>query len=134
MAPRKYAAIVLDDASRRRLLAWWKSETGVPLLPKVFADHMTLKAPGDTRVTRHGDRALRVVGWAADDKGQAVVVSMSTLTDFDMDGRIPHVTIATAADGRQRYSNELLRGGYKKVADGPRLYGEIRILDSSLPK
>jgi hypothetical protein len=63
---------------------------------------------------------LRVVGIAADEKGQAVLVEPS----YPSTNPMPHVTVAVAEGVKPVYSNELLKRGYEEV-DGPLLTGTI---------
>jgi len=53
--------------------------------------------------------ALRVVGQAQDEKGQAVVVEAMS------ENRIPHITISCASGIGPVYSNQLLAGGYEPL-------------------
>lgn len=87
------------------------------------AHHMTiLVKPSGDKVKKLVGREvkLRVVGYAEDDKGQAVVVKTALQTDPP----IPHVTISTASGVGAKYSNELLEGGYQPVK-GPVLNAVI---------
>ena len=94
-----------------------------PLLPVRHAHHVTL---GGARWLRSmgiplgADVTLRVVGLAADDRGQAVLVE-SPVPSIN---RHPHVTVATARGVLPVYSNELLERGFSRVV-GPELHGWI---------
>jgi len=118
-----YTGVFLDDSSKRALLAWFEKETGQPILKKVFAHHMTIKfKPSDEEVEQLpiGEPAtLRVIGWAADEQGQAVLVQPSVPSS----NKHPHITVAT--DGTSPvYSNKLLAKGFTKV-NGPTLKGTV---------
>lgn len=59
---------------------------------------------------------LKVVGYAEDDKGQAVVIQ----TRLPIKGQHPHITVSVASGTKAAYSNTLLARGFKKVV-GPTL-------------
>lgn len=91
--------------------------------PKVHAHHMTVmvKPPIKTVNKLLGREVkLRVVGYAEDDKAQAVVVKSMLQTDRT----VPHITLSTAAGTSAKYSNEMLQGGYEKI-HGPTLEAVI---------
>jgi hypothetical protein len=73
-----YTGVFLDEASHHALLDWWKNHTDAPVLPKIWAHHMTMKfkpTAEELEATPFGEKVkLRVIGWAADEKGQAVLV------------------------------------------------------------
>jgi hypothetical protein len=119
-----YTAVFLDDESKRKLLSWWKSENG-DLLPVTYADHMTIQfRPSEDEVAKLslGEEAtLHVVGWAADDRGQAILVR----SEVPSSNQNPHITVATAKGTSPVYSNKLLaQQGHTKVS-GPTLRGVI---------
>ena len=109
-----YTAVILDDPNE--LLDWWAEETGIPLHPRVFAHHMTIKfKPNPEEVTRLPIGApvkLRIVGWAADDKGQTIVVEPQGISSTN---RIPHVSVAMNGISPV-YSNELLSRGWNRAS------------------
>lgn len=119
-----YTAIFLDDSSKRRLLMWWRTSVRKPLLPIVFADHVTLRfrpSKAEVEKTPVGENALvQVIGWAEDEKGQAVLVRPSVASA----NRMPHVTISTAHGVNPVYSNQLLEKGYSRKM-GPILRGIV---------
>ena len=127
--PKKvvYSGIFLDDASHRELLAWFSKETGLDLLDKTFAHHTTLKfKPSAEEVSALplGKKVqLRVVGWGADAKGQAVVVDLQD-AEVQSANAHPHITVAVGPGGSPAYSNELLASGVTRVA-GPTLEGVV---------
>lgn len=118
-----YTAIFLDDESKRKLLSWWKSEV-MQVLPVIFADHMTIKfRPSEAEVAKLalGEEAtIHVIGWAADERGQAVLVR----SDVPSANQNPHITVATAKGTSPVYSNKLLGQGHTNVS-GPTLRGVI---------
>jgi len=118
-----YTAVFLDDESKRKLLSWWKSEV-CQVLPVAYADHMTLRfKPSEDEVAKLalGEEAdLHVIGWAADEKGQAVLVR----SEVPSSNLNPHITVATAKGTSPVYSNKLLAQGHTKVS-GPTLRGVI---------
>jgi hypothetical protein len=126
IAPKKggYAAVVLDDGSRRQLLYWWENHIGTPLHSNVLAHHMTLKfnpSADDLSILPLGEQVvLRVTGWAADDKSQVVRVKAAAKSA----NAVPHVTVAIAPGVKPVYSNELLQKQVTSV-HGPDLTGTI---------
>ena len=119
-----YSAIFLDDASHRELLAWWVKATGLPLLSQVHGHHMTIKfkpSPEEVAQLDLGQKAkLRVIGWAADEKGQAVLVD----PEVESTNPKPHITVAVAPGVSPAYSNELLASGVTRIS-GPTLEGVV---------
>ena len=116
-------ALVLDSSSHSRLLAWWEGATGTTLLPRKYAHHTTLKfGPSEEDMKRLpiGEKAsVQVVGWAANAKGQAVVIK-----GLESATAIPHITVAMGGSVPPQYSNNLLAKGYERVS-GPRLTGTV---------
>lgn len=127
---KSYAAVLLCPSSQRELLAWWEETVGIPLLGDVKAHHMTLifdpTASERALVRTMGVTGyMQVVGYAADEKGQAVLVHPEgSLWSKNLH---PHVTVAVAPDVPAVYSNELLARGHTQVK-GPRLVGVVEIL------
>lgn len=125
-AAAPYAAIFLDDTSKRRLLMWWRSAVREPTLPVIYADHVTLKFnPSKAEIDRYqiGENALvQVLGFASDEKCQVVLVRPSVSST----NRLPHVTIATARGINPVYSNQLLSKGYSRKS-GPILRGVVDV-------
>ncbi len=123
---KPYAALFLDEPSQHRLLSWWKREVGVPLHGDVKAHHMTLKfdpSPAEAAEVPVGTRAsAEVVGYAADEKAQAVLVRSSVRSS----NQHPHVTVAVAPGVGAVYSNTLLAQNVTPIK-GPRLTGVVEI-------
>lgn len=119
-----YTGVFLDEKNRAELLRWFEQTAGQPLLGKTHGSHMTIQikpTDADLAALPLGQKAtLRVVGWASDEKGRAVVVEPSVPSTKP----IAHVTVATAADVPPVYSNDLLALGVTP-ADGPVLEGVI---------
>jgi Fungal tRNA ligase phosphodiesterase domain len=120
-----YTGVFLDEASHHALLEWWKKHTDAPILPKIWAHHMTMKfkpTPEELEATPLGEKVkLRVIGWAADEKGQAVLVEPEGVASANAH---PHITIATAPGTGPVYSNDLLAKGVNHMA-GPTLHGVV---------
>jgi hypothetical protein len=64
---------------------------------------------------------LKVIGWASDEKGQAVLVAPEGVASANAH---PHVTISTAPGTNPVYSNDLLAKGSNRVS-GPTLTGVV---------
>lgn len=123
---KPYAAVFLDDSSQRRLIAWWHDRVGIPLLGDLKAHHMTLKFdPSDDQIRSFpigSEGQLQVVGYAADAKGQAVLVRSNVRSH----NPYPHVTVAVAPGVDAYYSNELLSRTVVPI-QGPRLSGTVGV-------
>lgn len=111
-----YLAIILDGDSQKLLL-----EKFPPLYGKVFAHHVTLafRPPVDVfeKYKKHigTSVALKVYGYAKDEKGEAVLVQ-EVGTDI-LESRPQHITISTN-NVPPAYSKILLEKGYVSI-DGP---------------
>lgn len=118
-------AVFLDPRSRATLLRWWQGEVAIPLHAQVHADHMTVlfqPTEQEARALPLGAKMrLRVIGWAADERGQAVRIARRDLPDTN---RLPHVTVACAPGVSAFYSNELVARGACQV-NGPVLTGTL---------
>jgi Fungal tRNA ligase phosphodiesterase domain len=123
--PPTYTGVFLDEASHRALLAWWEKHTDTPLHGKIWAHHMTIKfkpTAEDLEKTPIGKKVhLKVIGWAADEKGQAVLVEPEGIASAN---HHPHITISTAPGTGPVYSNDLLAKGSNRVS-GPTLTGVV---------
>jgi hypothetical protein len=123
---RPYAAVFLDEESQEKLLEWWEVILGIPFHPLVQAHHMTIKYdPNEAEILGievGAPASMRVVGYASDAKGQAVLVR-PTVYSYNAH---PHVTVATAVGVGAVYSNELLENSVKYVG-GPTLTGIVDI-------
>ena len=109
MAPI-YIGAFLTPESKATLL-----ERIRPLHPKVFAEHCTIKfkpTPADLQSFEVGRKVkIKVWGYAADDKGQAVMIE-----GLDTANAHPHITISCAEGVKPVYSNELLERRAGSVA------------------
>jgi len=105
-----YSAVFLEDP--KELMRWWESNVGSPLHPKAFSHHMTIKYKPDpdevTSLPIGSLVRLKIVGWAEDERGQAVVVEPHGVRSTNA---IPHITVATNG-APPSYSNELLERGW----------------------
>ena len=121
-----YTAAFLTPASAEELANWWASTVKDDLLDKRFMHHMTIKFRPDAEEVialpiDGSEVELQVVGYASDDKGQAVLVS-----GVESSNDNPHITVSTAEGVSPVYSNELLSSGLvEEVATGPVLKVKI---------
>lgn len=124
--PKPYAAIFLDPTSQNRLIAWWNLAVRIPLLNDLKAHHMTLKFNPSQQdlddFTLGEPGVVQIIGYAADEKGQAVLVRSSVRSH----NQHPHITVAVAAGVSAAYSNDLLAKGYTPI-NGPRLTGIVDV-------
>lgn len=113
-----YTAVFLTKESRSLLLKEYS-----PKFHDIKADHMTIQfqpKPEDVKKLDLGQMVtLKVIGYAEDNKVQAVVVE-----GFDSKNSIPHITISVAPGSKPVLSNQLLNKGYEKV-NGPILHGIV---------
>lgn len=125
-----WAGIILDNPEF--LITWFKRHVA-PLHSKVHAHHMTViykPTPAQMAKLKLGDVVrLRVVAYAADDKGQAVKVAGYTHPGAN---RAPHITVATNGVSPV-YSNELLKTSLNLVT-GPNLTGRIGFFDGKVDR
>jgi hypothetical protein len=111
-----YKAVLLNPESKSKLMA-----TFPPSFDETFYHHMTIQFGIKSIESDVGTEAeLKVIGYARDDKGEAVVVEGVPRAD----GKIPHITLSVAPGVKPVYSNELVKAGWKPV-DGPALKGVI---------
>ena len=123
---KPYAAVFLDEASQLKLVEWWEVALAIPLLPIRYAHHMTIKYdPSEMDILEVEIgllTSMRVVGYASDACGQAVLVQ----PQVQCYNKYPHITVATAPEVGPVYSNELLEKTFRRVV-GPRLMGIVDI-------
>ncbi len=119
-----YSGVFLTERGKDDLLNWWASEVGASLLDKPFHHHMTIKFKPDSEQVTSLDLgqtvALQVVGYASNERGQAVAV-----VGHPSSNDIPHITISTSLDTSPVYSNELLESEFIGVQDGPLIDGRV---------
>lgn len=119
-----YYGIFLDEQSHKNLFDFWKSSLKKELLSENYGHHMTIKfKPSDEEIEKYtpliGQKIkLKVIGFASDEKAQAVLVS-SEVKSTNIN---PHITISVDVGVAPSYSNELLANGFN-VIDGPELTG-----------
>jgi hypothetical protein len=102
-----YSAIVLDEASHKKLVKWANDNIKIngirlPILVeregwKVFAHHMTIKFPGTPEFIQQyldSDQKLEAIAYAFNDKVVAVRV-----VGFHSENKVPHITIAVNVKG-----------------------------------
>jgi hypothetical protein len=120
-----YTGIFLDDASHRKLIAWWNKINAIPLHADVYAHHMTIKfqptAEQVQALPLGRKTTVKVVGWAADERGQAVLVAPQGVQSANAN---PHITMACQAGTEPVYSNALLAHGVHR-GGGPTLTGVV---------
>jgi hypothetical protein len=107
-----YIGAFLTEQSKKQLLTFIESKS--PLLPNIFADHVTLvfkPYPEDKLKYTFGEKVkLKVIGYTLSDKAQVVVVD----TDQLCKNSIPHITVSTNTGIKPFYSNQLLADGWEK--------------------
>ena len=126
--PKKFAYEALVLPKRSSLLGWWKRVVGKELLPKILANHVTIRR-SPKEVPDLGKVAfVEVLGWFDDGKIQGVLVKP---LGFESDNQFPHVTIATAEGTNPKRSNQVLESGNYHKIRGPVLKGLIAASDGS---
>jgi hypothetical protein len=111
-------AVVLDDISRAELKRAFPGA-----FQKYSGDHVTLDYGVNEYHKDFGKKVqVQVIGYAKDDKAEAILVS---LNGVQCDKPHPHITISTAPGVAPVYSNELLAQGYEPVKTPLTLYGTV---------
>ena len=136
-----YAGIFLYSEVRQRLLDWWEDNTSIPVLERVWLNHVTIRFRPDNETINALPMGslvyMKVTGWAADPKGQAMSVD---LTDVEIKEHpllsidCPHLTISTDKETRPFYSKELLRSvdqDLLTIPDGPVFHGRVGVYTST---
>lgn len=130
--PKKalYAAAFLTETSRKDLYNWWSMHVKEQTLDRIPKhSHMTIQyerkglSPEDVLSLPIGETGtVKVIGYASNEMGQAVQVSVSS-DSFRRKEGIAHVTISAADDAPMgfAYSNQLLSEGVTEVKAGPEL-------------
>ena len=128
----QYAGVFLDSKSRAAL------QYAFPFAhDKIQTDHVTLvfrPGPKDRPwLASWLGRKVRmeVVGYAEDDRGQAVAVRFLDPVPYPAQG-IPHVTLSHARSVKPVYSNDLLKRGMWRGAQRVKLTGVVDTRPSSL--
>ncbi|KKU50008.1 MAG: hypothetical protein A3H69_03020 [Candidatus Sungbacteria bacterium RIFCSPLOWO2_02_FULL_47_9] len=100
-----YLAAVLDEESKALLRAQFP-----PKHSQEFYHHMTIAfRPSKEQYEKYagnldGELELNIVGYAEDDRGQAVIVETPLSENSD-----PHITLSCAKGTSPVYSNELIK-------------------------
>lgn len=117
-----YLGLFIPRNYSTTLQRWWVKETGLPVLSKPYLHHITVKfKPSVQEVLDLKDYMgkmipVKVTGWAADDKCQALTVKCQA----PVCNMIPHITVATDSSTKPFYSNALLaKGPIHPVSGGP---------------
>ena len=101
-----YIGVFLTPSSRQQLLRDFP-----PVYENVFADHVTLIFKPKEDDLRQYDLGsivrLKVVGYAQDQKGTAVLIDLPPEIKTSP-GQKPHITISTAQGIKPFYSNKLI--------------------------
>ena len=125
----KYTAAFLLPTGSKMLDDWWSSKVKKGFLENHFKHHMTIKfKPSEEEVVSLSigeDIKLKIIGYASDENGQAVVVSGASSSND-----APHITVSTSKGTSPSYSNELLSKGIIEV-DGPELDARIGFWDGN---
>lgn len=102
-----YNAYVLTPDAQRKLM-----EIFPPKHNNTFYHHMTINF-GVQKLPKNLGwiSELTVIGYAEDDKGQAVVIQ-----EARADGGVSHITLSCAEGVKPVYSNELLAKGWDKIS------------------
>jgi len=152
-----YLGVFLDEPSKAKLTAWMHRSTAGPgpneggLLENVFAHHMTVAFKPDAATIEafpfKSHCSLKVIGWSANEKAQAVLVTPTCAFPVKVDNEHPHITVATAEGVKPFYSNQLIRegwtagihigltvGGYCGWFDGKEVHYEAPVAEPDLAK
>lgn len=122
----RYVAVFLDASSKAALAHAFPFAHD-----KIENEHVTLclkPFPGMEKLLAKPVQ-MKVIGYAEDDKGQAVVVDLPE--GLMQDERIPHVTLSHQRDVGPAYSNKLLAKGFDRVR-GPTIKGRVDLRPSAL--
>lgn len=109
-----YWAVKLTDASKSKLLGLFPAKHS-----NVYAEHMTIafKPPrgvDEALMKECGSKVnLEIIGYAEDEKGQAVVVNSQSVPRIG--GGTAHITISCADGTKPFYSNKLVESGYDSL-------------------
>jgi len=126
--PRKlaYVGVVLDKPSD--LSQWWHRNTTAalpPLRDKIRSHHMTVQYKPSTeeaeRIPLGKSISLKVIGWAANDDVQAVVVK-----GYPSVNKVPHITVSTGGGTSPVEAQKLLAKGWSPI-NGPTLKGRLGV-------
>jgi hypothetical protein len=111
-------AIILDDASQGELKKHFPGKHS-----NYSGHHITLDFGKNEYHEDFGKKVqATVIGYANDDKADAVLVSCG---GTHCDNRFPHITISTEPGVKPVYSNELLAKGHEDVETPLTLHGTV---------
>jgi hypothetical protein len=122
-----YIGAYLLPESKQRLIDWWNTRLREhPMHNSIYCDHMTIKfgpSHEDWQFAPVGSLvSLLVVGYQADNYGQAVVVKSPRIGSAN---DVPHITVACCGKPPV-YSNTLLTSKQPvQVEDGPLLFAVV---------
>lgn len=118
-----YIGVFLTPSSRAQLLRDFP-----PVYDNVFADHVTLIfKPKEDDLADYDLGSivrLKVVGYAQDQKGTAVLVDLPSEIRTSP-GQKPHITISTAQGIKPFYSNKLIANSSNVERVSPKTYQGI---------
>lgn len=111
-----YAGVILDQASKQKLLDATEDLLDQPILEQPFAHHITLKFKPSAKMIHqlnyhHLNQTVNFTATYlyADEKGQAITVQFDDEDIANLcHNRHPHITIATTTNVPPAYSNELI--------------------------
>lgn len=124
----KYTGVFFPPSEVDKLHRWWNREISIPFLPYPPSNpHFTISFNPTARelstLPVGSEATVKVIGWAADDMGQAVLVKgLPSRADY------PHITISSGKPNFALYSNVLLAND-RVMADGPTLKGVVGYFD-----
>lgn len=125
-----YVGVFFEPHEMQKLRGWWEHEVGSDLLGEVPKNpHVTAKFKPSLQevlampLGRKLD--VRVLGWAEDDKCQAVIV------DAPSEKPNTHITLATSPGTPPVYANSLLTSGFNRAL-GPTLEGVVGYYDGDV--
>jgi hypothetical protein len=108
MAKIIYNALLLTPKSKELVFRKFKG-----IHPNKYGEHVTLEFSPRHMPDNIGDIVnIEVIGYSSDDKGEALVVSLNTVSSKN---KVPHITLSTASGVKPFYSNELLSHGYESI-------------------
>ena len=145
-----FTAAFLTESGKETLREWWAAHVQTPFLQNKYMEHMTIKYRPDpeevTSISIGEEVSLKVIGYAEDEMGQAVLISTLSGVHRAHSG-LDHITVSTgfhpnseelSLEGapkpvRPAYSKELLSSedNVNLTPDGPTLTARIGFSDSS---
>lgn len=104
----QYVAVLLNEPDRRAIFGSFP-----PRFELVQDGHVTLqRLPGSLPPDLGAEVRLRVIGYAVDEKAEALAVELEAVNSCNS---VPHITLSVAAGVKPAYSNELLKNGYASL-------------------